>query len=56
MCSYFKQISPTTQIVCVEPEGANPMYLSLKEDKIVSVNASRYCDGSSVKSIGQIPF
>lgn len=30
MCSYFKQISPTTKIVCVEPEGANPMYESLK--------------------------
>jgi threonine dehydratase len=29
MVSYFKQISPDTQIVCVEPENSNPMYQSL---------------------------
>ena len=56
MAIYFKQISPETQIVCVEPENANPMYQSLLEEKRVILSASRYCDGSSVKQIGEIPF
>lgn len=29
---YFKQLSPETKIVCVEPEGANPMYQSLTKN------------------------
>lgn len=32
------------------------MYQSLMEEKRVVVTASRYCDGSSVKQIGEIPF
>ena len=54
--SYFKNVSPSTKIVGVEPENANPMYLSLSKDKIVSVESSRYCDGSSVKMISKIAF
>ena len=56
MSIYFKQISPETQIVCVEPENSNPMYHSILESKRVVLPANRYCDGSSVKQIGEIPF
>jgi threonine dehydratase len=56
LSSYFKSISPSTHICAVEPDNANPMYLSLSKNKMVSVDASRYCDGSSVKMISKVAF
>ena len=46
-----------TKIVGVEPEGANSMEMSLKNNKIVKLeNIDPFVDGASVAEIGEINF
>ena len=55
--SYFKQISPQTKIIGVEPSGAPAMYQSLKEDKIVQLKKiDSFVDGAAVKKVGDLTF
>lgn len=52
--SYFKQISPNTKIIGVEPLGAAAMYESLKQGKVVRLeNIEKFVDGAAVQQVGQ---
>lgn len=55
--SYFKQMSPKTKIVGVEPQGAPAMYESLQQGAVVYLDAiEKFVDGAAVKQVGQITF
>lgn len=55
--SYFKQMSPNTQIIGVEPSGAPAMYNALKADKIVPLTTmDTFVDGAAVKQVGDKTF
>ena len=50
--SYFKQMSPHTKIIGVEPMGAPGMYESLKQGKVVSLEQiDTFVDGAAVKKV-----
>ena len=55
--SYFKQISPQTKIIGVEPMGAPAMEQSLRQHKIVELEKiEKFVDGAAVKRVGDYCF
>jgi threonine dehydratase len=55
--SYFRQLSPSTKIIGVEPEGAPSMKASLDAGHVVELdNIDKFVDGAAVKRVGDIPF
>lgn len=55
--SFFKQMSPETKIIGVEPEGAPAMYNSLKARRIVPLTKmDTFVDGAAVRQVGRITF
>lgn len=55
--SYFKQMSPDTKIVGVEPEGAPAMKESLEQGHVVTLDhIDKFVDGAAVKRVGDITF
>jgi len=55
--SYFRQYSPNTRIVGLEPEGAPSMQAALLEGHPVTLpRIDRFVDGAAVKRIGDITF
>ncbi|MBU3714191.1 MAG: threonine ammonia-lyase IlvA [Ferruginibacter sp.] len=55
--SYFKQHSPNTCIVGLEPEGAPSMLEALKAGGPVTLDhIDRFVDGAAVKRVGEITF
>ena len=55
--SYFKQHSPSTKIVGLEPEGAPSMLTALKEGHPVELEQiDKFVDGAAVKRIGDVTF
>lgn len=55
--SFFKQLSPSTKIIGVEPEGAPAMYESLKAGKIQELSdIDKFVDGAAVKRVGDLTF
>ena len=55
--SYFKQISPKTKIIGVEPLGAPAMYESIKQGKVVALDhIDTFVDGAAVKKVGETTF
>ena len=55
--AYFKQVSPHTRIIGVEPEGAPSMKRSLEANTVVELEAiDKFVDGAAVKKVGEIPF
>ncbi|MBL7816740.1 MAG: threonine ammonia-lyase IlvA [Saprospiraceae bacterium] len=55
--SYFKQISPKTQIIGVEPLGAPAMHESLKREEVIALKQiDTFVDGAAVKKVGQKTF
>ena len=55
--SAFKQISPQTKIIGVEPSGAPAMYQALQEQKVIQLeNIDPFVDGAAVKKVGELPF
>ncbi len=54
---YFKNFSPKTKIIGLEPEGAPSMYEALKAGHPVTLdNIERFVDGAAVKRVGDITF
>ena len=52
-----KAIKPEVKIIGVEPEGANAMYLSLKQNKLVEIEkANTIADGLASEYPGKRPF
>jgi threonine dehydratase len=55
--SYFKNFSPKTKIIGLEPEGAPSMYEALKAGHPVTLDTiERFVDGAAVKRVGDITF
>lgn len=55
--SYFKQTSPDTKIIGVEPAGAPAMYESLKQKKLVKLtHIDNFVDGAAVRQVGNETF
>lgn len=55
--TYFKQVSPATKIIGVEPEGAPSMTAALAAGHPVTLDSiERFVDGAAVKRIGDLTF
>lgn len=55
--TYFKQHSPNTKVIGVEPEGAPSMKSALDAGHPVTLdNIDRFVDGAAVKRIGDVTF
>ena len=55
--SYFRQMSPKTKIIGVEPLGAPSMSASLKKGEVVALETiDPFVDGAAVKRIGDKTF
>nr|WP_280771002.1 threonine ammonia-lyase IlvA [Salipaludibacillus daqingensis] len=55
--TYFKNISPHTKVIGVEPEGAPGMKESLKQGKVVTLDKiDKFVDGAAVKKVGDVTF
>ncbi|MCB9274751.1 MAG: threonine ammonia-lyase [Lewinellaceae bacterium] len=55
--SYFKQLSPNTRIIGVEPEGAPAMYESLKAGEPITLSKiDSFVDGAAVRRVGDLTF
>jgi threonine dehydratase len=53
----FRQISPQTKIIGVEPAGAPSMSESLKAGKVTELkNIDKFVDGAAVQKVGEITF
>ncbi len=57
VASYFKQLSPETKIIGVEPLGAPSMSEAIKKGEVVKLDKiDKFVDGASVKEVGKITF
>ena len=55
--TYIKCLSPATQIIGVEPQGACCMKQSLDKNEVVTLeNIDKFVDGAAVKRAGDITF
>ncbi|GIV33481.1 MAG: L-threonine dehydratase [Chitinophagales bacterium] len=55
--SVFKQLSPATKVIGVEPEGAPAMKESLRQGKVVTLDEiDNFVDGAAVKQVGELTF
>ena len=57
MGAYFKQVSPQTKIIGVEPAGAPSMQKSLEAGHVIELkNIDKFVDGAAVQKVGKITF
>ncbi|MBL7971880.1 MAG: threonine ammonia-lyase [Prolixibacteraceae bacterium] len=55
--AYFKQISPDTKIIGVEPAGAASMKTSLENNRVTELtNIDKFVDGAAVQTVGELTF
>ncbi|PIQ21840.1 MAG: threonine dehydratase, partial [Cytophagales bacterium CG18_big_fil_WC_8_21_14_2_50_42_9] len=55
--SYFRQVSPHTRIIGLEPEGAPSMKTSLEAGhKVTLDHIDKFVDGAAVKAVGELTF
>jgi len=55
--SYFKQNSPSTKLIGIEPEGAPSLKESLKAGKVIELpSIDKFVDGAAVQSVGKNTF
>lgn len=55
--SVFKQLSPNTKIIGIEPEGAASMTASLEKGRVVELGSiDSFVDGAAVKKVGYRTF
>jgi len=55
--TYFKQMSPNTKIIGVEPAGAPSMKKSMEAGKVVEMKKiDKFVDGAAVQKVGEITF
>lgn len=55
--SVFKNLSPTTKIIGVEPEGAPAMKISLEKGAVTFLeHIDKFVDGAAVKEVGELTF
>jgi len=57
LSTVFKELSPNTKIIGVEPEGAPSMSVSIKNNKNTELQQiERFVDGAAVKRVGDLTF
>jgi len=57
MGSYFKQVSPQTKIIGLEPAGAPAMKKSLEAGELVTLpKIDKFVDGAAVKRVGTLNY
>ena len=57
LSSVFKELSPNTKIIGVEPEGAPSMSVSIKNNKNTELkHIEKFIDGAAVKRVGDLTF
>ncbi len=57
LSSVFKQVSPKTKIIGVEPKGAPAMKVSLEKDVNTTLkNIEKFVDGAAVHRVGDLNF
>lgn len=57
LATYFKQMSPQTKIIGVEPAGAAAMKTSVEKGEVVTLNRiDKFVDGAAVKRVGNLTF
>lgn len=57
ICTVFKQLSPNTKIIGVEPLGAASMKTSITKGVITTLeNIDKFIDGAAVKRVGNLTF
>jgi threonine dehydratase len=57
LSAVFKNLSPETKIIGVEPEGAPSMLTSLRNNKITALEKiDSFIDGAAVKRVGDLNF
>ncbi|GGG66054.1 threonine ammonia-lyase IlvA [Paenibacillus radicis (ex Gao et al. 2016)] len=57
VASYVKAVSPTTQVIGVEPEGAPSLRESLDAGEVISLDQiEKFVDGAAVKRVGDMTF
>ncbi len=57
LSTVFKQLSPHTKIIGVEPEGAPSMTVSIQNNKNTELeHIEKFIDGAAVKRVGDITF
>lgn len=55
--SYLKRVSPSTQVIGVEPQGAPSMKRSFEAQKVVVLDSiDKFVDGAAVKQVGRLTF
>ena len=55
--SLFRQLSPRTKIIGVEPEGAPAMQKSIESGELVTLDTiDKFVDGAAVKRVGDLTF
>ncbi len=55
--AYFKQVSPQTKIIGVEPAGAPSMQKSMEAGKVTELkNIDKFVDGAAVQKVGELTF
>ena len=57
MSAVFKELSPNTKIIGVEPEGAPSMKLAFQKGEVVALDSiNNFVDGAAVKRVGDKNF
>ncbi|MFD0835157.1 threonine ammonia-lyase IlvA [Mariniflexile aquimaris] len=57
LSTVFKELSPNTKIIGVEPEGAPSMAVSIKNNKNTELEfIEKFVDGAAVKRVGDLTF
>ncbi len=57
ICAVFSELSPSTKIIGVEPEGAPAMKNSIEKGAIVTLpEIDKFVDGAAVKRVGEKTF
>ncbi len=57
LVSYFKEVSPNTKIIGVEPKGAPAMRNSIEAGKLVHLEKiDPFVDGAAVQKVGELTF
>lgn len=57
LSSVFKELSPSTKIIGVEPEGAPSMLASFEQGKVVTLDQiEKFVDGAAVKRVGELNY
>jgi len=57
LSTVFKELSPNTKIIGVEPQGAPSMKTALQENKVIRLpKIEKFVDGAAVQQVGDLTF